>query len=679
TYLFDPPREPLNPYVSEQTMTWRRRFGADQARAFDRHGWSYYTGEWHEEWYPGYSNAWGSLLGAVGLLYEQARVDGSSVKQATGRVLTYRETVHHQLASSLANLETLRANRRAVLRDYFTDRQWAVSDEGPHAGVFLLRPPHEGRDRTTFNRFLDLLSRQGFEAVVAQAAFEAEAVVDVWGDRVDSRTFGPGTLVVRSAQPHRRLLHAALGFDPRMSDAVLTEEREEIENHRGSRIYDTTAWNLPMAYGLEAYWAERARVSATAPAAALSRPELPDLDDRKYYGYLIDGADADAHRALARLLDRDCKPRVAFKPFRIADQDYQPGTILLRRLENPSDLPQILADVLDELSLDVRPVETALCQEGPDLGADRYYLMQPPRVAIASQWPVSSSSFGSIWYLLDARVGLRASPINIQGLGGVDLRKYNVLVLPNTWGRGALGAVLDERTVEKLKTWVEAGGTLIAVGGTAAYIADQECGLSGVRLKRNVLDQLAVYEEAVERERAARHVHVDPADVWGTQSSASQPEEEAPPDEGGKTTATNGAKPDKDALRRADEWQRLFRPHGCIFAASLDPEHWLCFGLGERLPAFFSGNYAYMSRHPAATPARLLDEQHLRLSGLLWPEARQRWANTAYATVESLGHGQVILFSNDPFFRGYWEGCGRLLLNAVLLGPGMGTTTPLPW
>ena len=86
-----------------------------------------------------------------------------------------------------------------------------------------------------------------------------------------------------------------------------------------------------------------------------------------------------------------------------------------------------------------------------------------------------------------------------------------------------------------------------------------------------------------------------------------------------------------------------------------------------------------MSRHPVATPVRLADVDQLRLSGLFWPEVRQRLANTAYATVERVGRGQVILIAGDPFFRGYYEGSGRLLLNAVILGPGMGTSQPVPW
>ena len=33
--------------------------------------------------------------------------------------------------------------------------------------------------------------------------------------------------------------------------------------------------------------------------------------------------------------------------------------------------------------------------------------------------------------------------------------------------------------------------------------------------------------------------------------------------------------------------------------------------------------------------------EEIRLAGLMWPEARERWANSAYATVERLGRGQV--------------------------------------
>ena len=48
-------------------------------------------------------------------------------------------------------------------------------------------------------------------------------------------------------------------------------------------------------------------------------------------------------------------------------------------------------------------------------------------------------------------------------------------------------------------------------------------------------------------------------------------------------------------------------------------------------------------------------------------------------TVERVGSGQVILFAEDPYFRGYTEGSGRMLANAIILGPGMGTADEIPW
>ncbi len=715
TYLFDPPREPFNTELSEKNLQWRRRFSADQAKAFDRHGWSYYTQEWYEEWYPGYTNAWASLLGAVGLLYEQAGVNAAAVKQQSGQTLTYREAVHHHFVSSMANLETLRANRREIIRDFYNDRAGAtgslparaLADPGapgpvaphrsPDAKVFLLPPL---ADQARVVRLIELLDRQGIETAAASQPFEASDVVDIWGDKSDTMTFAAGTLVVRSAQPHRRLLQAILGFDPHMSDEFLNEERTELENRRGTRLYDTTAWNLPMAYGLEAYWAGRISAveltSTEAPQTGVAaRHAVPLPSNNSGYGYLIEGANSDVYRMIVRLLDSDCKVRCAVKPFTFSGQAYKPGSVLLRNRENPADLPRLMSESAAGLNLGLRAVDTALSEEGPDLGGQRFRLLTQPRIAITSQWPIATTSFGSTWHLLDDKMQLRASPINIQNVGSVDLRKYNVIVLPHARSSGALSGILNDGVRKSLKRWIESGGTLIALGGSAAFLANKDRGLSAVRAKRDVLDQLEVYQEAIKRERAAREVKVDPDQVWGT--GEGQPGEDQPPQEGARGAGSTGPAGEKEkegdkktagepkpkakieALKREDAWRRIFAPRGTFVATALDPEHWLCFGLGAKLPVWISGSYALMSKHPVQTPVRLAKPDELRLSGLLWPEARERWANTAYATVERVGRGQIILFATDPFYRGYMEGTGRLLLNALILGPGLGTSQPVPW
>jgi hypothetical protein len=61
------------------------------------------------------------------------------------------------------------------------------------------------------------------------------------------------------------------------------------------------------------------------------------------------------------------------------------------------------------------------------------------------------------------------------------------------------------------------------------------------------------------------------------------------------------------------------------------------------------------------------------MSGLLWPEAAQRIANSAYLTHEKAGSGQIIFFSGQPNFSGAARGTNRLFLNAVVYDTGLGT------
>jgi hypothetical protein len=255
-----------------------------------------------------------------------------------------------------------------------------------------------------------------------------------------------------------------------------------------------------------------------------------------------------------------------------------------------------------------------------------------------------------------------------------DLRKYNVLILPDS---DSLGRVLDDHAVDLIKGWVENGGTLIAVGGSAAFAADKSGKLSSIRLRRDVLDKLAEYQEAVQQESSARDVKIDINDLW--QVNPMKEKSEFQTGDEAKKPNESEAKIDVDKLERTDEWNRLFSPTGTFVKGIVDPEHWIGFGLGEKIPVLFWGENAFMSKHPVRTAVRLAGEQELRLSGLLWPEARQRLGDTAYATVESMGRGQIILFATDPTLRMWLAGAQRLFLNAVLLGPGMRASQPVPW
>jgi hypothetical protein len=106
---------------------------------------------------------------------------------------------------------------------------------------------------------------------------------------------------------------------------------------------------------------------------------------------------------------------------------------------------------------------------------------------------------------------------------------------------------------------------------------------------------------------------------------------------------------------------------------------WITAGCTDELPVFFEGSEVLLSELPVHTAVRLASADRVRLSGLLWPEARERVADSAYCTVERSGSGQVILFAASPIFRDWFKGCGRLLANAIVYGPGAGASQPSAW
>jgi hypothetical protein len=181
------------------------------------------------------------------------------------------------------------------------------------------------------------------------------------------------------------------------------------------------------------------------------------------------------------------------------------------------------------------------------------------------------------------------------------------------------------------------------------------------------LDKLDKYRTGLERELSAEQPEVDTLALWYPEKVPEAAEEE------------KQAKGDLEKAKELDEWQRKFRPNGVFMQVNLDTEHWLAFGMKNRVPAIVGTDYAFMSARPVRTIGRFADTDNLRISGLLWPEARERWANTAYLTQERKGRGQLIAMAGEPDWRAYNYGTRRLFVNALLYGPGMGCSSEDPY
>lgn len=718
THLFSPPREPVNLHFPTSDEAWSRRFARDQAAAFDRHGLVYYHGEWNEGWYPGYTDAWPVFRGAVGILYEQARIAEDGVRRPEGRILSYRESVFHHVIGSMANLKTVQAHGKQLLENFYTIRQRACAPDGPYAKrTFAVLPT---ANRARLDKFIRLSQLHGFEMFQAGSEFTVASATDQLGRAGKDRKIPAGTLLIPNRQPLGHLVAAALEFDTRIPAKALEDERQEILRNGGSRIYDTTAWNLTMMFGLEALTLPMELPDTAQPYKAADRGETGVVGSVEApVACVLDGADDLSVTAAARLMERGLQVRAAEKALEFDGQRFARGSVVITGLDNRNftgDWRAIVNATARELGLRAVAIRSGLGEgDLPDLGGEHFKRLEPPRIALLSRGGSSPLALGEVWFFLDHELGIRHARVNLEG--EPDLSRYNVVVVPERFGGPLPGSWTN-----RLKDWVRAGGTLIAMGNSAGQFAGEKADLSKVRVLPDVLSKLGDYELAVFREWLAREGDLPPADaVW---SYKAVPGLKYP------WQSVDGAHAEEKELKKRDAWLSLFMPQGALVAARVDAKHWLTFGCEEPLPVLTLGNSVLMAGEgvevavrlgyltkveakdtdSAKTNAAKTDapdktnssdkpdadkkekkepprvgwsalplgtEMHLRMSGLLWPEATHRLANSAYVTREPLGRGQIILFATRPTFRAATLGPARMLLNALIYGPGYGAAQPI--
>ncbi len=664
TYLFSPPREPFNPYMTGYIHKWWDRVAKKHAEYFDRFGWSYYTREWNEELYPGYGSSWSIYLGAVGMLFEQAGVDGSVVKRPEGSVMSYRETVHHQFVGSMANLLAVAEGREELLTDYRRQKEENLRAR-PAAFVFAA-----GANRTRLDRLVEKLEHQKIEVERATKPFKLSRARAWDGTEARNLEIPAGSAIVRTNQPLKQLVEAILSFDIRIPTSFLESEKKEILARDDSRLYDATGWSLSLAYGLEAYQVDGGTGASTEPYTIVPRTGGLSGENAKV-GFAFDGRDDRAFELLARLFEHDVKVWCARKPFASGGVVFPRGSFLIRRAGNPSLDVAALRALAESAGVDLVGVDFGLgAGDNADAGGNEFVLLAPPRIALVAGTGINYYDYGAIWHLLDSRLRMRSTTLDVSRVGGSDLSKYNVIVLPDAWdGVDGYKGRLGEGGLAKLKSWVNAGGTLIGEDAGAALLADTSVALSSARLRDQVLKDLPRYVASLAASRDAMAPKVDSLALWENRAAIAKKDEKA---------AAEKKDDDLDARKRTDEIARKLAPRGAIVAVDVDVEHWLGFGCGPVVPALLNTDRAFVTE-TTRVPGRFAPPTRLRLSGLMWEEARARWGETVYAARDGSGSGQVILFASLPNFRGYYYGAERMLLNALFLGPGMGTATRVEW
>lgn len=300
----------------------------------------------------------------------------------------------------------------------------------------------------------------------------------------------------------------------------------------------------------------------------------------------------------------------ALEPFQVAGVEYPSGTLFLPRHGNPANLLTQATQWATENQVTFHRVDTSYADDGISLGSDNMLAVAPPRVGLLGGPGVSPTSFGALWHLLDQEVALLMSRLDVDRLGRLDLPDFDVLLLPE----GSYDETLGEKQTERLRRWVEEGGTLIAVGDAVEWLQETE------------LTDVSRWDD-----------------------------EEAPEEEPERSMGESG--PDA-----------VYTPEAVV-ATDLRTRHPMAAGLPSPPPVLVTGGLVLQSTLRPGQAVLTARTEDTILSGFAWPEAEEHLAGSLLVSVERREDGQVILSAQHPAYRLFWRGTMPLLLNAVMHGP----------
>ncbi len=215
---------------------------------------------------------------------------------------------------------------------------------------------------------------------------------------------------------------------------------------------------------------------------------------------------------------------------------------------------------------------------------------------------------------------------------------------------GDYADALGRPVVARLREWVEAGGTLVALGEASRWLTRDKVAL--LATKTELRDGRPETEEEPKKDEDAAS---------------------------GKEKAAAAKDRSEAATKEPFDLEKAIQPErerpdavpGALLRVELDREHWLSAGTDGDVQAVVESRRIF-------TPLKLDKGRNVGVyarrdevvaSGLVWDETRDQLAQKAFLMEQPLGEGHVIAFAEDPNYRGYAEATELLFMNAVLLGP----------
>lgn len=567
---------PLTPQIN-QDLT--REIGTYHAAAFDELGSFYYTEENYDDFYYGKGSTFPDINGSIGILFEQGSSRGHAQETDNG-VLTFPFTIRNQFTAALSTLEAGKNMRVKLLnyqRDFYKDARNSAKN-----GAWIFG---NSRDASSAWELAKILKKHQIEIHELKEDFEK-----------NGKNFRRNSayLVPKNQRQHRLV-------------EAMFERRTEFQD---SLFYDISAWTFPLAFNLD-FTEENNMRMAGDKIEELEKPAIENLEQSNY-AYVMQWHDFYAPKALNMILDKGLRAKVAMKNFGSSTKNYDYGSILIpvqNQNLDKEELVGFLKEVSEASNVQIDALQTGLTT-GINLGSNEFKALQPAKVAMLVGDGINPYDAGEIWHLFDQRFEMKLTKLDLRSFSRADLSRYTDIIIPATWG-GSLG----EAEADKLKTWVNAGGSLIAYRNTAKW-----------------LDRYNFMElEFKEQDLLAEDISFeDRGDFTGAQGIG-----------------------------------------GAIFEARLDRSHPIAFGYKEAKLPLFRNTTLFLEADKQSYKNPIMYTQEPLLSGYISTPNLDSLAGTVPFKHKKMGRGDVILFTDNTNFRAFWFGTKKLLMNAVFFGEHM--------
>jgi hypothetical protein len=398
---------------------------------------------------------------------------------------------------------------------------------------------------------------------------------------------------------------------------------ETYSKYRDSVFYDASAWSVANFYNMK----YRGLKSANLGEEITSTQSINNVTSvpKSEYAYIMDWDDYYAPSALYYMQSKGIIAASAFKPFssntNVGGKDFNYGSIMIpvsKQQKLTSDkVYEIVKEAQNKFKVPIYAVDTGFSIKGIDLGSNNFRTVKKPKVAMLVGDGVSSYEAGEVWHLLDTRTKMPITKLQTNTIRGNWLDKYNTLVMVS----GGYNSI-DSIQRQTIKDWTAKGNTLITIGSASKWVVDRKM------VKEKLTTKPKDKDKKEEDEKVERKPYVDAGENIGREQLG-----------------------------------------GAIFEVDLDLTHPLGFGYRDsKLPVYKNNNvFLAPSSSEYGTVAKYTENPHI--DGYISENNLNLYLKpSASLIVSQIGRGRVVMFADNPNFRGAWYGTNKLFLNALFLG-----------